>query len=263
VSSCHHSEFPSVSASGESSSPGHQAAGWRGPLQHAAARLGAVEGHAVSPGRCHPRRWGGKTRGKPGDSFSEHSPRERPPIRAAVPEGMNTEGKCPQPPFCSCRRWRWWTPSRDKAPEGGLTRRTISPLGALFSTITDDMGASRDFGSPDDWNNPSIERRTNPVARLFKAFGAWHFLTRIGSVLLILGAVNVVVSVALLKDVGQARLWLFSGAVPVVVCLGVWRKRRATSPGITHHWRRNVKQAVAEDRVKRFLRRPPRGRRQI
>jgi hypothetical protein len=35
----------------------------------------------------------------------------------------------------------------------------------------DDMGASRDFGSPDDWNNPSSERRTNPVARLFKAFG--------------------------------------------------------------------------------------------
>jgi hypothetical protein len=154
-------------------------------------------------------------------------------------------------------------PSRDKAPEGGLTRRTISPLGALFSTITDDMGASRDFGSPDDWNNPSIERRTNPVARLFKAFGAWHFLTRIGSVLLILGAVNVVVSVALLEDAGRARLWLFYGVVFPLVCLGVWRKRRATSPGITHHWRRNVKQAVAEDRGQRFLRRPLRGRRQI
>ena len=156
-------------------------------------------------------------------------------------------------------------PLRDKAPEGGLPRRTISPLGALFSTITDDMGASRDFGSPDDWNNPSIERRTNPVARLFKAFGAWHFLTKIGSVLLILGAVNVVVSVAPLEDVGRTRLWLFYGVVLVClgVCLGVWRKSRATSPGITHHWRRNVKQAVAEDRVKRFLRRPPRGRRQI
>jgi len=152
-------------------------------------------------------------------------------------------------------------PLRDKAPEGGLPRRTISPLGALFSTITDDMGASRDFGSPDDWNNPSIERRTNPVARLFKAFGAWHFLTRIGSVLLILGAVNVVVSVALVEDVGRALLWLFYGVV--LVCLGIWRKSRATSPGITHHWRRNVKQAVAEDRVKRLLRRPPRGRRQI
>ena len=154
-------------------------------------------------------------------------------------------------------------PLRDKATEGGLSRRTISPLGALFSTITDDMGASRDFGSPDDWNNPSIERRTNPVARLFKAFGAWHFLTRIGSVVLILGAVNVVVSVALLEDAGRARLWLFYGVVLPLVCLGVWRKRRSTSPGITHHWRRNTKQAVAEDRVKRLLRRPPRGRRQI
>ena len=103
------------------------------------------------------------------------------------------------------------------------------------------MGASRDFGSPDDLNNPSIERRTNPVARLFKAFGAWHFLTRIGSVILILGAVNVVVSVALSEDVGRARLWLFYGVV--LVCLGVRRKRRATS-----------------HRVDRLLQRPPRGR---
>ena len=105
------------------------------------------------------------------------------------------------------------------------------------------MGASRDFGSPDDLNNPSIERRTNPVARLFKAIGAWHFLTRIGSVLLILGAVNVVVSVALLEDAGRARLWLFYGVVFPLVCLGVWRKRRATS-----------------HRVDRLLQRPPRGR---
>ena len=27
------------------------------------------------------------------------------------------------------------------------------------------------LSEPDDWTNPSIERRTNPVARLFKAFG--------------------------------------------------------------------------------------------
>ena len=105
-----------------------------------------------------------------------------------------------------------------------------------------DMNNSRDFGSPDDWNNPSIERRTNPVARLFKAFGAWHFLTRIGSVLLILGAVNVVVSVALLEGVGRERLWLFFGVV--LACLGVWRMRRATS-----------------HRVDRLLSRPRRGRR--
>ena len=156
-------------------------------------------------------------------------------------------------------------PLTRQSPEGGPHPEDNLPARGIFSTITGDMGASRDFGSPDDWNNPSIERRTNPVARLFKAFGAWHFLTRIGSVLLILGAVNVVVSVALLKDVGRARLWLFYGVVLAClgVCLGVWRKRRATSPGITHHWRRNVKQAVAEDRVKRLLRRPPRGRRQI
>ena len=130
-------------------------------------------------------------------------------------------------------------PNATKPPKGGLPRRTISPLGALFSTITNDMGASRDFGSPDDWNNPSIERRTNPVARLFKAFGAWHFLTRIGSVLLILGAVNVVVSVALLEDVGRVWLWLFYGVV--LVCLGVWRRRRATSGrasgGFPRGWR--------------------------
>ena len=135
-------------------------------------------------------------------------------------------------------------PLTRQSPEGGPRPEDNLPARGVFSTITDDMGASRDFGSPDDWNNPSIERRTNPVAGLFKAFGTWHFLTGIGSVLLILGAVNVVVSVALLEDEGQARLWLFSGAVPVVVCLGVWRKRRATS-----------------HRVDRLLSRPRRGRR--
>jgi len=98
---------------------------------HTCSSVASVETPAVSPRRCDARRWGGKRRGRPGDSFSEHSPRERPPIRAAVPEGTNTEGKCPRPPVCSYRRWWWWTPSRDKAPEGGLTRRTISPLGAI------------------------------------------------------------------------------------------------------------------------------------
>ena len=108
------------------------------------------------------------------------------------------------------------------------------------------MGASRDFGSPDEWDNPSIERRTNPVARLFKAFGAWHSLTRIGSVLLILGAVNFVISVALVEDVGRALLWLFYGVIIPLVCLGIWRKSRATS-----------------HRVDRLLSRPRRSRRQI
>ena len=118
-------------------------------------------------------------------------------------------------------------PLTRQSPEGGPRPEDNLPARGVFSTITDDMGASRDFGSPDDWNNPSIERRTNPVAGLFKAFGTWHFLTGIGSVLLILGAVNVVVSVALLEDVGRAWLWLFYGVV--LVCLGVWRRRRATS----------------------------------
>jgi hypothetical protein len=152
-------------------------------------------------------------------------------MKAAVPEGMNTEGKCPRHQSVPVGGGAGGSPH----PEDNL------PAGGVFSTITDDMGASRDFGSPDYLNNPSIERRTNPVARLFKAFGAWHFLTRIGSVLLILGAVNVVVSVALSEDVGRARLWLFYGVV--LVCLGVWRKRRATS-----------------HRVDRLLQRPPRGR---
>jgi len=49
-------------------------------------------------------------------------------MKAAVPEGMNTEGKCPRPPVCSCSH-----------PEDNL------PAGGVFSTITDDMGASRDF----------------------------------------------------------------------------------------------------------------------
>jgi len=61
-------------------------------------------------------------------------------------------------------------------------------------TLTDDMGNRLDFGSLEDWDNPSIERRTNPVAKLFKAVWAWHFLTTIGLVFLILGAVNVVFS---------------------------------------------------------------------
>ena len=136
-----------------------------------------------------------------------------------------------------------------QSPEGGLTRRTSPPLGTFFSTITDDMNASRDFGSPDDWSNPSIERRTNPVARLFKAFGAWHFLTRIGSVLLILGAVNVVVSVALLEDVGRAWLWLFYGVV--LVCLGVSRRRRATSGRASGGFSRAAANAAREDRWRR------------
>ena len=44
-------------------------------------------------------------------------------------------------------------------------------------SVADELGKLADLrdrgilSEPDDWNNPSIERRTNPVARLFKAFG--------------------------------------------------------------------------------------------
>ena len=49
-------------------------------------------------------------------------------------------------------------------------------MGAVRGLVADELGKLadlRDRGvlSEDDWNNPSIERRTNPVARLFKAFG--------------------------------------------------------------------------------------------
>ncbi len=77
-----------------------------------------------------------------------------------------------------------------------------------------------------EWDNPSIERRTNPVAKLFKAVWAWHFLTKIGLVFLILGAVDALSA----EDLGRARFWLFYGVA--LVFLGVRRKRRTTSPGI-------------------------------
>ena len=94
-------------------------------------------------------------------------------------------------------------------------------------TLTDDMGDRLDFGSLEDWDNPSIERRTNPVAKLFKAVWAWHFLTTIGLVFLILGAVNVVFSKDLEGVSTTPWLWLFYGVV--LVFLGIRRKRRATS----------------------------------
>ena len=89
------------------------------------------------------------------------------------------------------------------------------------------MGDRLDFGSLEDWDNPSIERRTNPVAKLFKAVWAWHFLTAIGLVFLILGAVNVVFSKDLEGVSTTPWLWLFYGVV--LVFLGIRRKRRATS----------------------------------
>ena len=44
-------------------------------------------------------------------------------------------------------------------------------------SVADELGKLADLrdrgilSEPDDWTNPSMERRTNPVARLFKAFG--------------------------------------------------------------------------------------------
>ena len=62
-----------------------------------------------------------------------------------------------------------------------------------------------------EWDNPSIERRTNPVAKLFKAVWAWHFLTKIGLVFLILGTVDALYS----EDQDQMRFWLLYGVALV------------------------------------------------
>ena len=76
-----------------------------------------------------------------------------------------------------------------------------------------------------EWDNPSIERRSNPVAKLFKAVWAWHVLTKIGIFFLILGTINALSA----EDLGRAGAGtrLFYGVA--LVFLGVWRKRRTTS----------------------------------
>ena len=60
---------------------------------------------------------------------------------------------------------------------------------------------------------PRIERRTNPVARLFRAVGAWHFLTKIGLAFLILGAVELL---ARPEDPGQGGGWVSASLVFVI-----------------------------------------------
>ena len=60
---------------------------------------------------------------------------------------------------------------------------------------------------------PRIERRTNPVARLFRAVGAWHFLTKIGFAFLILGAVELL---ARPEDPGQGGGWVFASLLLVI-----------------------------------------------
>ena len=55
-----------------------------------------------------------------------------------------------------------------------------------------------------------VERRTNPVAKLFKAVRAWHFLTKIGLAFLILGTVELL---ARPEDPGQGGGWVFASLV--------------------------------------------------
>ena len=75
-------------------------------------------------------------------------------------------------------------------------------------------------------DNPSVERRTNPVAKLFKAVWAWHFLTKIGLFFLIWGTVDVLLA----EDLGRSSAGgrIFYGVV--LVFLGFWRKRRPRRP---------------------------------
>ena len=73
---------------------------------------------------------------------------------------------------------------------------------------------------------PRIERRTNPVAKLFKAVRVWHFLTKIGLAFLFLGTVELL---ACPEDRGQGGGWVFASLILVIA--GDWRNRRATSRG--------------------------------
>ncbi|MBM16362.1 MAG: hypothetical protein QF628_04345 [Acidimicrobiales bacterium] len=77
----------------------------------------------------------------------------------------------------------------------------------------------------DEWNNPSIQQARNPFGKLFRAVWAWHFVTKLGLVFLILGTVDVLYS----ENLDRVRFWLIYGAA--LVYLGVWRKRRTTSQG--------------------------------
>ena len=70
-----------------------------------------------------------------------------------------------------------------------------------------------------------VERRTNPVAKLFKAVRAWHFLTKIGLAFLILGTVELL---ARPEDPGQGAGLVFASLVVIAVD---WWNRRATSWG--------------------------------
>ena len=71
-----------------------------------------------------------------------------------------------------------------------------------------------------------VERRTNPVAKLFKAVRAWHFLTKIGLAFLILGTVELL---ARPEDPDQRGDWVLASLVLVIA--GDWPNRRPTSRG--------------------------------
>ena len=74
---------------------------------------------------------------------------------------------------------------------------------------------------------PRIEGRTNPVARLFRAVGAWHFLTKIGLAFLILGAVELL---ARPEDPGQGGGWVF-GSLVFIIAGAVTEAIRGLAPG--------------------------------
>ncbi len=58
-----------------------------------------------------------------------------------------------------------------------------------------------------------IERRTNPVAKLFRAVRVWHFLTKIGLAFLILGTVELL---ARPEDPGQGAGLVFASLLLVI-----------------------------------------------
>ena len=60
---------------------------------------------------------------------------------------------------------------------------------------------------------PRIERRTNHVAKLFRAVRTWHFLTKTGLAFLILGTVELL---ARPEDPGQGGGWVSASLVLVI-----------------------------------------------
>ena len=74
---------------------------------------------------------------------------------------------------------------------------------------------------------PRIERRTNHVAKLFRAVRAWHFLTKTGLAFLILGTVELL---ARPEDPGQGGGWVF-GSLVFIIAGAVTEAIRGLAPG--------------------------------